>query len=77
MAKNYNKGKVIGMNQGMKRDKPGLNAQVNIKPEDLKDIACENCGCKYFIRLKLYSNKYVVIQFLIKVLSSFFKKFIV
>ena len=49
MAKNYNKkGKVIGMNSGKgpTRDKPGLNAQINIKPEDMIDICCENCGGK-------------------------------
>jgi len=41
MAKNYSKGKVIGMND---QKQP----QVKIKPEDLKDVACESCGCKYF-----------------------------
>ena len=56
MAKNYNKGKVIGMNQGPTRDKPGLNAQVNIKPEDLKDIACEQCGCKYFRQVNAFKR---------------------
>tara|TARA_Y100001963_G_C6461625_1_gene300396 strand:+ start:51 stop:338 length:288 start_codon:yes stop_codon:yes gene_type:complete len=58
MAKNYNKGKVIGINSGKgpTRDKPGLNAQVNIKPEDLKDIKCENCGCKYFRQVNAFKR---------------------
>tara|TARA_R110002012_G_scaffold305027_2_gene508893 strand:- start:1674 stop:1955 length:282 start_codon:yes stop_codon:yes gene_type:complete len=54
MPKNYNKGKIIGMNpnKGPKRDAPGLN----IKPEDLKDIACENCGCKYFRQVNSFKR---------------------
>ena len=52
MAKNYNKGKVIGMNQGPTRDKPGLK----IKPGDLKDIACEQCGCKYFRQVNAFKR---------------------
>ena len=56
MAKNYNKGKVIGMNQGPTRDKPGLNAQVQLDPKDLKDIACENCGCKYFRQVTAFKR---------------------
>ena len=51
MAKNYNKGKVIGMDR-----KKGLNAQVNIKPEDLKDIKCENCGCQYFRQVHAFKR---------------------
>ena len=53
MSKNYNKGKVIGM-----KSKQGQapNAQVNIKPEDLKDIACENCGCKYFRQVSAFKR---------------------
>ena len=54
MAKNF-KGKVHQM-PGAKRDKAGLNAQVNIKPEDLKDIACENCGCKYFRQVQAFKR---------------------
>tara|TARA_R110002050_G_scaffold53815_4_gene122221 strand:- start:1297 stop:1557 length:261 start_codon:yes stop_codon:yes gene_type:complete len=49
MAKNYNKGKVIGMDQ-----KKGLNMQI--KPEDLKDIACEQCGCKYFRQVNAFKR---------------------
>jgi len=49
MAKNYNKGKVIGMNNQQE-------AKVNIKPEDLKDIACENCGCKYFRQVSAFKR---------------------
>ena len=56
MAKNFNKGKVVGMNpkQGPTREKAGLN--VNIKPEDLKDIECENCGCKYFRQVNAFKR---------------------
>ena len=54
MAKNFNKGKVIGMNpsQGPKRQNPGLN----IDPKELKDIACENCGCKYFRQVTAFKK---------------------
>ena len=51
MAKNYNKGKVIGMDR-----KKGLNAQVNLKAEDLKDIECQNCGCKYFRQVHAFKR---------------------
>jgi len=51
------KGKILGMGgKGPVRDKAGLNAQVNIKPEDLKDIACENCGCKYFRQVNAFKR---------------------
>jgi len=36
-------GKVIGMDG----NKPP-SAKINIKMEDLKDIVCKNCECKYF-----------------------------
>jgi len=49
MSKNYNKGKVVGMDR-----KKGLNMQI--KPEDLKDIACENCGCKYFRQVNAFKR---------------------
>ena len=51
MAKNYNKGRVMGMGG---KDQP--KAQINIKPEDLKDIACENCGCKYFRQVNAFKR---------------------
>ena len=35
--------KVIGMDGRNPSEK-----KVQIKPGDLKDIACEECGCKYF-----------------------------
>ena len=38
--------KVIGMDGGAQRPNKGLN--LNIKASDLKDIVCENCGCKFF-----------------------------
>ena len=43
--------KVVGM------DGKIPNAQVNIKPEDLKDIVCENCGGKYLSALISSSGK--------------------
>jgi len=49
MAKNYNKGKVIGMPQ---KEAP----QIKIKPEDLKDIACESCGSKYFRQVNAFKR---------------------
>ena len=36
--------KVIGMGGG--QTPPG--AQINVKASDLKDIVCDNCGCKFF-----------------------------
>ena len=42
--------KVVGM------DGKIPNAQVNIKPEDLKDIVCENCGCKYFRQVNAFKR---------------------
>ena len=53
MAKNYNKSKVIGMNP---KQGQAPKAQVNIKPEDLKDIECENCGCKYFRQVNAFKR---------------------
>ena len=32
----------------------GLN--LNIKPEDLKDIVCENCGSKYFRQVQAFKR---------------------
>ena len=32
----------------------GLN--MNIKPEDLKDIVCENCGGKYFRQVNAFKR---------------------
>jgi DNA-directed RNA polymerase subunit RPC12/RpoP len=42
--------KVVGM------DGKIPNAQVNIKPEDLKDIVCENCGGKYFRQVNAFKR---------------------
>ena len=44
--------KIIGMGGS---NKPP-NAQVNIKPEDLKDIVCENCGGKYFRQVHAFKR---------------------
>jgi len=57
MSKNNNKGKVIGMGgKGPKRDAPGLKTQMNINPKELKDIKCENCGCKYFRQVTAFKK---------------------
>ena len=32
----------------------GLN--LNIKPEDLKDICCEQCGSKYFRQVQAFKR---------------------
>jgi len=50
MAKNFNKGKVIGMN------KETPKAQISIKPEDLKDISCESCDSKYFRQVNAFKR---------------------
>jgi uncharacterized Zn finger protein len=50
MAKNYNK------IPGMDRKKAGLNAQVNIKPGDMKDICCEQCGGQYFRQVTAFKR---------------------
>ena len=44
MAKNYNM-----------KGQP-LNTNINIKPEDLKDIVCENCGGKYFRQVQAFKR---------------------
>ena len=36
----------------------GLN--MNIKPEDLKDIVCENCGGKYFRQVNAFKRLSIV-----------------
>ena len=41
MAKNYNKGRTIGMN-------PSQPKNVNLNPDDLTDVVCEKCGCQVF-----------------------------
>ena len=41
MAKNYNKGRTIGMN-------PNQPKNVNLNPDDLTDVVCEKCGCQVF-----------------------------
>ena len=53
MAKNYNKGKVIGMNP---KQGEAPRAQISIKPEDLKDICCESCECKYFRQVNAFKR---------------------
>ena len=62
MAKNYNKGKVIGMNkgQGPTREKAGLN--VNINPSDLVDVVCEECGSQTFQQIYLFKKLSAVLS---------------
>jgi len=33
-----------------------LNTNINIKPEDLKDICCEQCGSKYFRQVNAFKR---------------------
>tara|TARA_R100000388_G_C7169852_1_gene123355 strand:+ start:25 stop:267 length:243 start_codon:yes stop_codon:yes gene_type:complete len=44
--------KILGMDG---TNKPP-NAHVNVKPEDLKDIVCENCGGKYFRQVHAFKR---------------------
>ena len=39
------------MNQGQ-----SLNTNINIKPEDLKDIVCEQCGGRYFRQVNSFKR---------------------
>ena len=43
--------KVIGMDGNDPSQK-----KVQLKPEDLKDIVCENCGCKYFRQVNAFKR---------------------
>ena len=42
--------KILGM------DGKPQTAQINIKPEDLKDIVCEECGGKYFRQVQAFKR---------------------
>ena len=33
-----------------------LNTNINIKPEDLKDIVCEDCGGKFFRQVQAFKR---------------------
>jgi hypothetical protein len=65
MAKNYNKGKVIGMDR-----KPGLNMNqkqaqqqnININPDDLVDVVCDKCGCQTFSQVFLFKKLSAVLS---------------
>jgi DNA-directed RNA polymerase subunit RPC12/RpoP len=50
--------KIIGMDgkKGPTRSKPGLNAQINLKPQDMDDIVCEQCGGKYFRQVNAFKK---------------------
>jgi DNA-directed RNA polymerase subunit RPC12/RpoP len=39
----------------MTQEKP-LQAKINVKPEDLKDIVCEQCGSKYFRQVQAFKR---------------------
>ena len=39
----------------MAQGKP-LQTNINIKPEDLKDIVCEDCGGKYFRQVNAFKR---------------------
>ena len=43
--------KLLGMD-----GKQPPTAQVNLKPKDLKDIVCENCGGKYFRQVNAFKR---------------------
>lgn len=43
--------KLLGMD-----GKQPPSAQVNLKPEDLNDIVCENCGGKYFRQVNAFKR---------------------
>jgi len=43
--------KVIGMGG---KEKPG--AQIKLDYNDLKDLVCENCGCKFFRQVNAFKK---------------------
>ena len=45
--------KVIGMGGGQQ---PPSGAQINVKASDLKDIVCDNCGCKFFRHVQSFKR---------------------
>ena len=53
MAKSFNVG---GKLPGMGNRNPGLNTNINIKPEDLDDVCCEQCGSKYFRQVSAFKR---------------------
>tara|TARA_R100000152_G_C6741049_1_gene164837 strand:+ start:613 stop:891 length:279 start_codon:yes stop_codon:yes gene_type:complete len=59
MAKNYNKGKVIGMNQ--KQAQP-QQQNININPDDLVDVVCEKCDCQTFQHVFLFKKLSAVLS---------------
>ena len=59
MAKNYNKGKVIGMNQGKQ---PTQSQNININPDDLVDVVCDKCGCQTFSQVFLFKKLSAVLS---------------
>ena len=42
------------------RENPGLN--INIKPEDMKDVVCDNCGCQTFVPVFLFKEISAVVS---------------
>jgi len=53
MAKNYN---IHNMKAGPAQSNAGLNTNINIKPEDLDDIVCEQCSSKYFRQVQAFKR---------------------
>ena len=53
MAKNYNKGKVVGMNIPTQQ---AAKNNVQINPDDLDDVVCEKCGCQTFEAVFLFKK---------------------
>jgi len=64
MAKNFNKGKVIGMNQGKQTTstKIGSQPQLNINPSDLTDVVCESCGNQTFEMIFMFKKLSAVLS---------------
>ena len=43
----------------LKKDKAGTNipqSKIQLNPEDLMDIVCENCGCRYFKQVNIFKR---------------------
>ena len=59
MAKNYNKGKVIGMNPNQGQNQ---KTQVKLNPEDLEDVLCEKCDCQIFVPAFMFKKLSAVLS---------------
>ena len=45
-----------------KRDIAGIDNSPRVKPEDLKDIVCENCGGRFFRQVHAFKRVPVLIS---------------